>query len=493
LVIWMYLEIGERALTAMLKNSAMMQRILGLATSDWARAIIIVPVYLTIPALLSVNFLNQRSRRLRDPKHTKNTWFTTGANAVFRALDHWRWVSIFTKTNLLAMLYFCLAQGAGKFAIVLLSWLNEYLQTYVGFEASCMIFFVVGFLMFMLPPVPGIPVYICGGIIVCAQARPVEGIGFYGGIVISIVMCTILKLVAACGQYMIGYTLGWSLKVQQLVGVDKVQIKAIEMILKTQGLNLPKVAVLLGGPDWPTSVLCGILRVNIPQMLMGTLPIVLLCSPSVLYGAFLVTPIEDENDTEGRALWETLSGMMLMGSAGSQLLAMCLALYFLQDRAFKHYEELAQPRPEHAKIIALTESEAAYRASYDQVTDWKRLPMALKIMIQVSIGCMIMQGFLLTLLGSQCFRPFGVNNRISDSYEDDGLDKDVMSFILPMGQLAMLLFTTACCLHVIFMKITGFMARRHLREQEEARIQREQPPQVDPDTGLALAQRQVEA
>mmetsp|Transcript_57203 Transcript_57203/g.163018 ORF Transcript_57203/g.163018 Transcript_57203/m.163018 type:complete len:981 (-) Transcript_57203:210-3152(-) len=477
LVIWMYLEIGERALTAMLKNSAIMQRILGLATSDWARAVIIVPVYPNIPWLLAVNFLNQRARRLRDPKHTQNTWFTTGANMVFRALDHWRWVSIFTKTNLLAMLYFTLAQGAGKFCIVLLSALNEYLQKNLGFEESCLIFFIVGFMMFMLPPVPGIPVYICGGIIVCAQARPVEGIGFYGGLLIAVVMCTILKLVAACGQYMIGYTMGWSVKVQQLVGVDKVQIKAIEMILKTKGLNAPKVAVLLGGPDWPTSVLCGILRVNIPQMLIGTLPIVFLCSPSILYGAFLITPITDENDKEGRALWNTLSGMMLMAAGFSQLVAMCLALYFLQDKAFRHYEYLAQPRPEHAKIIELTQSEAAYNDAYDRVTHWRRLPLWLKIMIQVAVSCMILQGMVLTLAGSLCFRPFGVNNKISDPWDKDGLNGDVMSFILPLGRLAMLLFTSGCVLHVIFVKITGRMAERLLRNEQGAN--NEGPPRVD--------------
>jgi len=477
LVIWMYLEIGESALTAMLKNSAVMQRILGLATSDWARAVIIVPVYPCIPALLSINFLNQGARRLRDPKSAGNTWFTSGANTVFRALEHWRWVSIFTKCNLLAVLYFTLAQGAGKFCIVLLSWLNEYLRLHLGFVESCVIFFCVGFTMFMLPPVPGIPVYICGGIIVVAQARPVPGVGFYGGIAAAILMCTLLKLFAACGQYMIGYTMGWSVKVQQLVGVDKVQIKAIEMILQTKGLNSPKVAVLLGGPDWPTSVLCGILRISIPQMLLGTLPIVLLCAPSVLYGAFLITPVEDEDDAEGRALWETLSGIMLMGSALSQLFAVCLALYFLQDKAFRHYEYLAQPRPEHAKIIELTQSEAAYNDAYDRVTHWRRLPLWLKIMIQVAVSCMILQGMVLTLAGSLCFRPFGVNNKISDPWDKDGLNGDVMSFILPLGRLAMLLFISGCVLHVIFVKITGRMAERLLRNEQGAN--NEGPPRVD--------------
>jgi len=168
---------------------------------------------------------------------------------------------------------------------------------------------------------------------------------------------------------------------------------------------------------------------------------------------------------------------MLMGSALSQLFAVCLALYFLQDKAFRHYEYLAQPRPEHAKIIELTQSEAAYNDAYDRVTHWRRLPLWLKIMIQVAVSCMILQGMVLTLAGSLCFRPFGVNNKISDPWDKDGLNGDVMSFILPLGRLAMLLFTSGCVLHVIFVKITGRMAERLLRNEQGAN--NEGPPRVD--------------
>ena len=45
-------------------------------------------------------------------------------------------------------------------------------------------------------------------------------------------------------------------------------IRAVERILKLQGLRLVKVAVLIGGPAWPTSVLCGILNVSLPSMVL---------------------------------------------------------------------------------------------------------------------------------------------------------------------------------------------------------------------------------
>merc|ERR1719182_653257 len=96
---------------------------------------------------------------------------------------------------------------------------------------------------------------------------------------------------------MIGYYMGKSVKVQQLIQVDKKFTRAIEQILDTRGLNLPKVSILVGGPDWPTSVLCGILKLNLFQCCLGTLPVIFVSAPCVIAGAFLANPgkvTEDE-------------------------------------------------------------------------------------------------------------------------------------------------------------------------------------------------------
>eukprot|EP01047_Picozoa_sp_COSAG01_P047440 COSAG01_NODE_4531_length_4948_cov_5.839905_9_plen_106_part_00 len=58
-------------------------------------------------------------------------------------------------------------------------------------------------------------------------------------------------------QVAIGMNLGKLLAVRKLVQVNSIEIKAIKVILDTKGLNLKKVAILCGGPDWPTSVLTG--------------------------------------------------------------------------------------------------------------------------------------------------------------------------------------------------------------------------------------------
>ena len=50
-------------------------------------------------------------------------------------------------------------------------------------------------------------------------------------------------------------------------------IKAIRLILEEPGLTTAKVSILVGGPDWPTSVLTGILKLPAAGMQIGTLPV----------------------------------------------------------------------------------------------------------------------------------------------------------------------------------------------------------------------------
>merc|ERR1719401_2780092 len=117
------------------------------------------------------------------------------------------------------------------------------------YSSTIAIVFVVGLIMFLLPPVPGVPVYIfCG--IVLAKQRP--EVTFATGCTIAVLLGLILKLCACCGQYLIGYFAGRSVKIQKLIGVDTKPTRAIEAILtRPETYSLGKVAILVGGPDWP--------------------------------------------------------------------------------------------------------------------------------------------------------------------------------------------------------------------------------------------------
>ena len=42
-----------------------------------------------------------------------------------------------------------------------------------------------------------------------------------------------------------------------------------------KGMTYPLVVILVGGPDWPVSVMAGVLKQNVFKMLLGTTPIIL--------------------------------------------------------------------------------------------------------------------------------------------------------------------------------------------------------------------------
>jgi hypothetical protein len=61
---------------------------------------------------------------------------------------------------------------------------------------------------------------------------------------------------------------------------------------RVAGLNVAQVAVLVGGPDWPTAVLCGILGLSQIKILIGTTPVLIPIILCVLSGGSMVKQAE---------------------------------------------------------------------------------------------------------------------------------------------------------------------------------------------------------
>ena len=74
-----------------------------------------------------------------------------------------------------------------------------------------------------------------------------------------------LKAVAFAHQLFASCS-GSYISVRRFVGVNSVTIRAVKKILSKPGMSLEKVFILVGGPDWPTSVLTGILRLSLSQV-----------------------------------------------------------------------------------------------------------------------------------------------------------------------------------------------------------------------------------
>ncbi len=82
-----------------------------------------------------------------------------------------------------------------------------------------------------------------------------------------------LKLIAHVGQQKcIGERLGERVTIRAACSPNSSFMKALRILLEQPGVTLPKACMLCGGPDWPTSVLCGILRLNCCQVGTRALP-----------------------------------------------------------------------------------------------------------------------------------------------------------------------------------------------------------------------------
>jgi len=305
--------------------------------------------------------------------------------------------------------------------------------------------------------VPGVPVYLFSGIVLGKQGETIESVGFTGGCLIAIALCCFLKMLAAVSQYLIGYWMGKSVKIQQLIGVDKVFTRAIEFILRRPGLAPGKVAVLVGGPDWPTSVTCGILGMNVGQMLLGTSPVCFVISPTVLAGAFLAKVKPGEDNMYGM-LANIFVGATFVVQGGSLL----LAVKKIMDVVNEHGEELSKPRPEHEVVAALTKHEEAANKAYQEVIDWKVLPGMQKVMITVAALLIFFCDLGFFMFGELCWENFNISGRIDDALDNNGLGGNPVNIMLFPGKAALAVFFFGVALHIIFVWILQRATRAQL-------------------------------
>ena len=115
--------------------------------------------------------------------------------------------------------FFTCIIGVGKGSTVFFSWLNEQLAT-MNYGPMVALFISFGVSLFLLPPVPGVPVYIIGGITVVGNGEAALG-GFNNSLWVCVAICLMIKLAAVTiQQKLFGENLGSSVTVRCIVGVN---------------------------------------------------------------------------------------------------------------------------------------------------------------------------------------------------------------------------------------------------------------------------------
>ena len=430
--------IGYDNLKVQLGSLKMTQKITEYSQSNFAKAMIIVLTLPIMPAFLILSALIRQARifglSMASSKREADVEFKYFTAAGWGML---RWLfsdvtAVFTWAAYIAMFYFICDVGVGKGAVLFLGWMISIMKEYSpAVVLVCFVFLGVG--MFLLPPVPGPPVYLTGGVLLVGSMQ--EEFGFWGATIICVFVCWFVKLLScALQQKMFGENLGSYVGVRYVVGINSKQMRAIRYCLMQPGLNPAKVAILCGGPDWPTSVLCGILRVPLHESMIGTAPVlVLYLTYTVMAGAFMLktggtcdidevvldatispppplspSPPPAEYAEVGSAnYWEMASAVALGVAMISMSCTSFAAVYYMENTIETKKKECAA-YPTDEEVEARELKVQAKSVAYKHVTRWQNLPVVDRILLGGAVGSMTAACHMAGNFGSSCFSTFTV-------------------------------------------------------------------------------------
>jgi len=443
--------VGWEMLQQRFLNIPLIKKIAESLLSDWAKAAMFFGGWLPFVVFLASSALKQQVRIYFWLPRGATDWadertgmqinrahlLTTSANGCLEYVRKWRWTSVFSKVMMIGIFFMVMNVGFGKMTNVFISWLIQTLleaNTTVG--VVCGVFIVTGVVLFMIPPVPGFAVYLCGSFLL-PQFLP-----FWEGVIVSSLISFGLKLLALMiQQKLIGELMGNKIAVRSFIGVNSLTMRSIRKILEQPGLGLPKVCILVGGPDWPTSVTTGILKLPLLQMMLGTSPVLIVVTAVTMAGAFQL------RKNEG-GVWSSTSDMMLGVASGVMFGSLIASAYYIEETAEKHREELeALPRDE-AVDAEDRKKEAANRV-FNGATRWRAtdppMPWWMKLNLIVGATLQIVTCYLAQFFATRCFAPFEMTDRISDK-----LDGDWTNIFRPLGRVVILLWAIGCANYIVF-------------------------------------------
>jgi len=395
---------------------------------------------------------------LIEPERTEQPEQTEQLAKVWRAIEFFRgsvlqqlWTtSVLLKAQWVGIGYVSFVVGI-KVTMVLLAYTNQLLASLDVLVVSLAIF-VIGVFLFLLPPTPGAPVYAIIGIVVTASAQN-SGWPTVWGIIWAIFIGSAVKMAfCAIAQKCIGEPLAQSVTVRNLVQVHTTELRAIEMVLKEPDITIAKVSILIGGPDWPVAVLCGILRLPLGKILLATSPVLLQSvAPCILSGSLLIIFADDEKK---KALGETAVAV----AGALQVAAMIAAGYYIQSTIELNYDTLQEERPQDHDVLALEKESADKDAEFQERTRLPTLPDYVRAMLLAGIAssytsCLLLAGPWKMFWGVACFRKFEITSTVAEA-----LGGNPLAMVLPLGWVAIAL----CLLS------TGLLAGFHSWAQKQA-------------------------
>jgi hypothetical protein len=499
--------VGMKPLLNQIKGSSALKKadttVKGVLKSDWLRALVVVAAGPVVPIIVFISFINQQVRLVFYKLHLDSGNFPTkkienqaeGKLIVTRKIaDHynelkqWRWTSVLTKVVYIGLIFMVIQVGVAKMVAVFLSFLNDALKDQ-QLIVVIVIYVFVGLFMFLNPAIPGVPVYITGGILVTHKARCDFGGSsgaFWAGLAVACVSCWFIKMLSVVIQHkFIGERLGKRVWVRNLIGRNSDTTKGMGFILSKPGLDLAKTYILVAGPDWPTTVLTGVLGCPIGAVLVGSMFIMSLIAPTCLSAAALIYSKPCGNVPAGTTLEEDESGTIWLTVA-----TLCLALtgviqvgmlissgFYIKKALTENKSEIDAMFPHDQEVEDYAKESSRRTLLFKCATQWKDAPTAIKWVIATGAFTMACSCYLVIAVPEQCFLPFEVTESISMDIADGGLGGNVFNILVTttspagaagLGHIAVGLFVVAYLCLKVFSIWAGRKVGALTKEEEDA-------------------------
>jgi len=253
------------------------------------------------------------------------------------------------------------------------------------------------------------------------------------GICLANLFCFVLKMLAiALEQKAIGEPFSNSVSVKKFIGVQTNFMKSVRFILSSDGFSIAKVAVLVGGPDWPTSVVTGILGLRLMPMLVGSIPVLLLILPCGFAAGFMLCSDKPETTRcKGAANFCLASAALLQGFASF------LAAYYTQDVMDSYQDQLVEGSswmqdPQEAEVLRSVQEDDRKNAQWSARTRWAMQPMFIRVTL--SMGSLLASAMIAILLNplEAPFKQFNIDSQVSGP----PLNGNVFAVINPLGWIS---------------------------------------------------------
>uniref|UniRef100_A0A6U4J9U0 Uncharacterized protein n=1 Tax=Phaeomonas parva TaxID=124430 RepID=A0A6U4J9U0_9STRA len=431
---------------------------------DWIRALFMITAGPLVLLFLPVSALNQYLRKCmclpctKVVPHDSEEWNYTLTGEMQARIDRvrvWNWTSVGRKIIWIGVGYQLLSVVVSQFTVLFLAWMNEAVSSW-SLGAIVGITISVGLILFLLPPVPGAPIYVTAGILIPSAGE--DSFGAFGAVILAILVSLATKLMACfLQQVAIGGTLAGKVWIRQICMVNTSMIKCFRLILQEPSLTVSKVGILVGGPDWPTSVLCGILKIPLLQTMIGTLPAIVLIAPCTLTGALYYYSGKYPDSYYGTLA--VISGMI---GAGVQSGSLVVATFYV-DKILRDRKDEVDAIPDDEEVKMADDRERAINKQREEAVEWPRLQgpnyFWMRFVLKASVFMMVFSCWVVTILPGWCFRSFELTDTIDEKLGGRAWTlKGDKGITRPLGNAVLLLFFMSCCGLWLFVRMSNDVA-----------------------------------